>query len=57
MNIDPEFLTLEDVLAIHEEQIAFFGGMNGIRERSLLESAGCRAAIGFWWRVASQQPL
>ncbi len=51
MNFEPEFLTLEDVLAIHEEQIARFGGMNGIRERDLLESAVAspQAAFGGEW--------
>lgn len=36
---DPEFLDLEDVLAIHEEQLARFGGGSGIRDAGLLESA------------------
>ncbi len=51
MNIDPEFLALEDVLAIHEQQIARFGGMNGIRESGLLESAIAvpQAAFGGEW--------
>jgi death-on-curing protein len=36
---DPEFLDVEDVLALHERQIAEFGGSPGIRDRGLLESA------------------
>jgi hypothetical protein len=29
---DPEFLDLEDVLLIHEEQLAKYGGSAGLRE-------------------------
>lgn len=36
---DPKFLTLEDVFVIHEEQLAAFGGLVGIRDEGLLESA------------------
>lgn len=36
---DPEFLDVDDVLALHERQIAEFGGSSGIRDRGLLESA------------------
>jgi death-on-curing protein len=36
---EPEFLDLEDVLAIHDRQIAEFGGAPGIRDQALLESA------------------
>ncbi len=36
---EPEFLDLEDVLLIHEEQLAKYGGAAGIRDRGLLESA------------------
>lgn len=37
--IEPRFLSVEDVLVIHEEQIAAFGGIDGIRDHGLLESA------------------
>ena len=33
------FLTLEDVLELHEMQLESFGGATGIRDRGLLESA------------------
>jgi len=33
------FLTLEDVIELHEMQLEDYGGTTGIRERSLLESA------------------
>ncbi len=36
---DPVFLDLEDVLLIHEEQLAAYGGAAGIRDTGLLESA------------------
>lgn len=37
MTID--FLTLETVLLIHQEALACFGGLDGIRDYELLESA------------------
>ena len=37
--IEPEFLTLDDVLLIHDEQLGAYGGIHGIRDQGLLESA------------------
>ena len=37
--LSPTFVALETVLAIHREQLALFGGADGIRDRGLLESA------------------
>ena len=37
--MNPDFLTVDDVLAIHEEQLARFGGAAGLRDAGLLESA------------------
>lgn len=37
--IEPEFLTLDDVLLIHDEQLEAYGGIHGIRDEGLLESA------------------
>jgi len=37
--MEPEFLDLEDVLLIHDEQLVLFGGSSGLRDRGLLESA------------------
>lgn len=34
-----EFLSVEDVLELHADQLAEFGGGSGIRDRGLLESA------------------
>ncbi len=37
--IEPVFLTVAEVLKIHSEQLDAYGGINGIRDESLLESA------------------
>ncbi len=37
--IDPTFLDVEDVLLIHEEQLAKYGGSAGVRDPDLLDSA------------------
>ena len=34
-----EFLTLDDILEIHQKQILAYGGTDGIRDTGLLESA------------------
>ena len=36
---DPVFLDVEDVLLIHEQQLARYGGAAGVRDAALLESA------------------
>jgi death-on-curing protein len=36
---DPSFLTLDEVLALHADQIARYGGSPGLRDLPLLESA------------------
>ena len=36
---DVYFLTVEEVVAIHADQIAQYGGDSGLRDRGLLESA------------------
>ena len=37
--IEPEFLSLEDVFLIHDEQLEAYGRIQGIRDKGLLESA------------------
>ncbi len=37
--MSPDFLTLEEVIEIHDDQIARYGGARGIRDLGLLESA------------------
>jgi death on curing protein len=36
---DPDFLTVEDVLELHADQLRLFGGGHGIRDQGALESA------------------
>ncbi|MDY7093489.1 MAG: type II toxin-antitoxin system death-on-curing family toxin [Acidobacteriota bacterium] len=36
---DPVFLTLDEVLALHQDQVRRYGGLPGIREQGLLSSA------------------
>jgi death-on-curing protein len=35
----PDFLSLEDVLCLHADQVRLFGGHEGVRDLGLLESA------------------
>ena len=37
--MEPDFLGLDDLLEIHADQIARYGGSPGVRDRGLLESA------------------
>ena len=37
--MNPRFLTTEEVVDTHENQIALYGGIDGIRDAGLLESA------------------
>ncbi len=39
---EPRWLDIDIVLDFHAEQLAFFGGADGIRDRGLLESALAR---------------
>lgn len=39
MTRDPVFLTLDEVLALHEDQIRRYGGTPGLRDEGLLSSA------------------
>jgi death-on-curing protein len=43
-----QFLSLDEVLAIHERVIEAFGGTAGIRDRGLLESALYRPQLGYY---------
>jgi len=42
------FLSVDEVLAIHERLVQRFGGPDGIRDRGLLESALYRAQTGYY---------
>jgi death-on-curing protein len=37
--VNPVFLTLEDVLDIHDDQLAVYGGSAGVRDQGAFESA------------------
>lgn len=39
MSSEPVFLSIDDILSIHERMIKEFGGMPGVADRGLLESA------------------
>ncbi|VXC43064.1 type II toxin-antitoxin system death-on-curing family toxin [Sphingomonas sp. 8AM] len=39
MAVEPIWLTTADILAIHEDQIARYGGLDGIKDCGLVESA------------------
>ena len=39
MTFEPDFLTLQDVLRIHADQVDRYGGSKGLRDWSLLHSA------------------
>ena len=43
-----EYLTVEEVIAIHDDQIAEFGGSYGLRDLGGLESALLRPQIGYY---------
>ena len=43
----PVWLSVEDVIALHAEQLAIFGGPEGLRDRGLLESALARP-LNLW---------
>lgn len=43
-----DYLTLADVLAMHEDQIERYGGSRGVRDLGLLESALYRPQTGYY---------
>ncbi|HUO57864.1 MAG TPA: type II toxin-antitoxin system death-on-curing family toxin [bacterium] len=43
----PEFLTLDQVLVIHENQIKLYGGESGLRDMGLLQSALAMPSSGY----------
>ncbi|MFC6645826.1 type II toxin-antitoxin system death-on-curing family toxin [Granulicella cerasi] len=61
-----DYLTLVEVLAMHEDQIARYGGANGVRDYGLLEAALFRPQTGYYadlieevaalWESLSQNP-
>jgi len=43
-----DYLTMPDVLAMHEDQIGHYGGSHGIRDPGILESALYRPQTGYY---------
>ena len=48
------FLTLEECLHLHDEQIRRFGGSSGLRDPGLLESALARPRSGYYQTLFEQ---
>jgi death-on-curing protein len=46
---EPKFLSLVEVLYLHNESLARFGGSAGVREPGLVESAMGSAQNAFWY--------
>jgi death on curing protein len=49
-----DYLTLEDALYIHAEQLRMFGGAPGIRDPGLIESALLRPQTGYYADLIEQ---
>lgn len=54
IRIEPHWLDSRDALAIHERQLAEHGGLSGVRDPDLLESALARAVNQ--WNYGSDDP-
>ena len=48
------YLTIAEVLAIHKLQIDCYGGVHGLRDRRLLESAVFRPQTGYYRSLAEE---
>jgi death on curing protein len=48
------YLTIAEVLTIHKQQIDQYGGIDGIRDTGLLESAVFRPQTGYYNSVAEE---
>jgi death-on-curing protein len=49
-----EYLTLDDALYIHAEQLKLFGGAEGVRDLGLIESALLRPQTGYYSDLVEQ---
>lgn len=47
MSLNPKFLTLDQVIALHQLQIDQFGGSPGVKDQGLLLSALGQPEAGF----------
>lgn len=50
----PDYLTLTEVLAMHEELIELYGGAHGVRDMGALESALFRPQTGYYDDVIAE---
>lgn len=50
--MSPVFLSEDQVLEVHREQIALFGGADGLRDKGLLEAALAMPQAGFGGQYA-----
>ncbi len=50
------FLTVDEILGLHQQQIAAFGGDPGIRDMGLLQSAAAMASAGFGGSMLHEFP-
>lgn len=48
------YLTLDDVLGIHEDSVEAFGGSHGVRDRAGLEAAVMRPQSGYYPEAISE---
>ena len=46
---EPDFLRLEEVLYLHEQSLYLFGGLEGIGNHGLIESALASAQNEYWY--------
>lgn len=49
-----EYLTAEEVLAIHDDQITVYGGSAGLRDPGMLESALFRPQTGYYEHILAE---
>lgn len=49
-----DFLTLDDILNIHAEQIELYGGADGIRDMNALKSALARPQTGYYDNIIEE---
>ena len=55
--MDPVFLTLDEVPALHEDQIRRYGGATGLRDPGLLSSALGAVSATFGGRFLHESPF
>ena len=54
MTGDPEFLLVEDIIDLHAQQLARYGGAEGLRDPGLLESAVAMPRASFGGQFAHE---